>query len=113
MTSATTTTRRRLFKELFTEAENKYCRMINLQSTKTVTTATMTPATSNTRRRLFTEALQQQHCIIALHCNANNIEAALQQHCNATTTTTTTTTTRRSVFTEALQQQHCYIALHC
>src|SRR3989441_539452 len=36
-------------------------------------TATMTPATTNTRRRLFTElfteALQQQHCIIALHCN--------------------------------------------
>src|SRR3989442_2252404 len=76
----------------------------------------MTPATTNTRRRLFTELFTealQQHCIIALHCNANNIEAALQQHCNATTTTTTTITTRRSVFTEALQQQHCYIALHC
>src|SRR3989442_10610120 len=52
--------------------------------------------------------------MIALHCNFNNIETALQQHCNATTTTTTTTiTTRRSVFTEALQQQHCRIALHC
>src|SRR3989442_1756097 len=77
----------------------------------------MTTATTTTRRRLFTElfkeALQQQHCIIALHCNANNIEAALQQNCNATTTTTTTTTTRRSIFTEALQQQHCHIALHC
>ena len=78
----------------------------------------MTSTTITTRRtlftELFTEALQQQHCIIALHCNFNNIEAALQQHCNATTSTTTTTiTTRRSVFTEALQQQHCRIALHC